>query len=261
MPRLGLGTWPMDDATAERIVSVASELGYRHFDTATKYGNERGVGAGIRASGLPRGDIFVTTKLNGDFQGEERAVAGLEAALERLDLEYVDLLLIHWPLPGRGEYVSTWKTFEALLDSGLTRAIGVSNFKTAHLRRLIAKTDVVPAVNQIQVNPQIPRLEQRQFHAANGIVTESWSPLGSGKGLLDSRVLASIAVAQGRTPAQIVLRWHLQHDLVPIPRSTGIDRLRQNLGVFDFELTAQQMLALDALAVPGAGVDSDLEGH
>lgn len=261
MPRVGLGTWPMDDSAAERVVSAAAELGYRHFDTATKYGNESGVGAGIRASGLPRGEVFVTTKLNGDYQGEGRAVAGVEAALERLGMEYVDLLLIHWPLPDRDEYISTWRTFETLRDSGLTRAIGVSNFKTAHLRRLIADTEVLPAVNQIQVNPQIPRVEQRQFHAAEGIVTESWSPLGSGKGLLDDDALATIARGHERSPAQVVLRWHLQHGLVPIPRSTSIDRLRSNLEVFDFELTEPQMRAIDALAVPGAGVDSDVDGH
>lgn len=259
MPRVGLGTWPMDDSAAERVVSAAAELGYRHFDTATKYGNESG--AGIRASGLPRGEVFVTTKLNGDYQGEGRAVAGVEAALGRLGMEYVDLLLIHWPLPDRDEYISTWRTFETLRDSGLTRAIGVSNFKTAHLRRLIADTEVLPAVNQIQVNPQIPRAEQRQFHAAEGIVTESWSPLGSGKGLLDDDALATIARVHERSPAQVVLRWHLQHGLVPIPRSTSIDRLRSNLEVFDFELTEPQMRAIDALAVPGAGVESDVDGH
>lgn len=261
MPRVGLGTWPMDDSAAERIVSSAAELGYRHFDTATKYGNESGVGAGIRASGLPRGEVFVTTKLNGDYQGEGRAVAGVEAALERLGMEYVDLLLIHWPLPDRDEYISTWRTFETLRDSALTRAIGVSNFKTAHLRQLIADTEVLPAVNQIQANPQIPRLEQRQFHAAEGIVTESWSPLGSGKGLLDDDALATIARVHERSPGQVVLRWHLQHGLVPIPRSTSLDRLRSNLEVFDFELTEPQMRAIDALAVPGAGVDSDVDGH
>lgn len=185
----------------------------------------------------------------------------MEAALERLGMEYVDLLLIHWPLPDRDEYISTWRTFETLRDSGLTRAIGVSNFKTAHLRRLSADTEVLPAVNQIQVNPQIPRVEQRQFHAAEGIVTESWSPLGSGKGLLDDDALATIARVHERSPAQVVLRWHLQHGLVPIPRSTSIDRLRSNLEVFDFELTEPQMHAIDALAVPGAGVDSDVDGH
>lgn len=261
MPRVGLGTWPMDDAAAERIVSAAAELGYRHFDTATKYGNERGVGAGICDSGLPRDEVFVTTKLNGDFQGAGRATAGLEAALERMEMEYVDLLLIHWPLPGRDEYVSTWNTFETLFHSGLARSIGVSNFTPAHLRRLIAETTVVPAVNQIQLNPQIPRQEERRFHASAGIVTESWSPLGSGKGLLDSEELAVIARVQERTPAQVVLRWHLQHGLVPIPRSTDTGRLRSNLEVFDFELTAQQMQTIDGLAVPGAGVDPDVDGH
>lgn len=261
IPQIGLGTWPMDNATASRVVYEAARLGYRHFDTATKYGNERGVGSGLRASGLSRDDVFVTTKLNGDFQGGDRAVRGLDAALDRLGLDEVDLLLIHWPLPARDEFVSTWRTFEALAESGRARSIGVSNFTEEHLRRLIDETGTVPAVNQIQVNPQIPRLAQRDFAAAHGIVTECWSPLGSGKGLLESSEVGRIARAHGRSPAQVVLRWHIQYGMLPLPRSTDPGRLAQNLEVLDFELSPDDVSALDALAVPGAGVDARVEGH
>ncbi|HEY1157223.1 MAG TPA: aldo/keto reductase, partial [Arthrobacter sp.] len=178
IPQLGLGTWPLDDEQVAAAVVQAVEAGYRHIDTAVKYGNERGVGNGIRASGVDRSELFITTKLDGEFQGHDRAVTGLEGSLKRLGLDYVDLLLIHWPLPGRDQYVSTWQTFERLKAEGKVRSIGVSNFKPAHLERLMAETDVVPAVNQIQLSPAITRTAEREFHARHGIVTESYSPLG-----------------------------------------------------------------------------------
>ena len=265
IPQVGAGTWPLNDAEAEDVVATAIELGYRHIDTATRYGNETGVGAGIRRSGIPREALFVTTKLDGEFQGSDRAIGGLDAALERLGTGYVDLLLIHWPLPARDAYVSTWRTFEKLQAKGLARAIGVSNFTPAHLDRLAAETSVVPAVNQIQISPAIERLEQRAYDAAHGIVTQSWSPLGgrSGAGsLLAEPVLVDIATRLGRTPAQVVVRWHVQQGLVVIPKSSDRTRLAQNLDVFSFELSADDLAAIATLSQgPDAGVDSDREGH
>ncbi|OJX79857.1 aldo/keto reductase [Leifsonia sp. 71-9] len=263
IPQLGLGTWPLDDTDVEKAVIAAAELGYRHVDTAVKYGNEVGVGRGVAASGVPREDWFVTTKLDGEYQGKDRAVAGLDASLDRLGLEYVDLLLIHWPLPARGEFVSTWETFIRLREAGKARAIGVSNFKPAHIDALIAATGVVPAVNQIQLSPAITRREQRAYDTEHGILTESWSPLGGGSGdLLSSRVLARVAEKHDRTPAQTVLRWHLQNGLVVIPKSANPQRMADNLGAFGFELDADDLAALDTLDEgPDAGVDSDRSGH
>ncbi len=265
IPQVGAGTWPLTDAEAADTVAAAIEVGYRHIDTATRYGNETGVGEGIRRSGLAREELFVTTKLDGEFQGSDRAVGGLRAALDRLQMEYVDLLLIHWPLPQRDEYVSTWRTFEKLHAEGLARAIGVSNFTPAHLDRLAAETSVVPAVNQIQISPAIVRLEQRAYDEAHGIVTQSWSPLGGRKGagsLLAEPVLVAIAERLGRTPAQVVVRWHVQQGLVVIPKSSSRERLAQNLDVFSFELSADDLAAIGTLSQgPDAGVDSDREGH
>lgn len=263
IPQLGLGTWPLDDAQVADVVESAIGLGYRHIDTAVKYGNEAGVGEGMRRSGLDRADLFVTTKLDGPYQGNDRAVAGLADSLERLGLEYVDLLLMHWPAPWLDQYVSTWKTFEKLRDEGLARSIGVSNFKPAHLERLAAETATVPAVNQIQLNPHVVRAEQREYDAAHGIVTESWSPLGGdGARLLDSPVLAEIGQRHGKTPGQVVLRWHVELGLVAIPKSATASRLAENLDVFDFALTADDLAAIATLSQgPDAGVDSDRTGH
>ncbi|GAB2455859.1 2,5-diketo-D-gluconate reductase A [Conyzicola lurida] len=262
IPQIGLGTWPLDDDEVASVIVAATGLGYRHIDTAAKYGNETGVGAGIAASGLARDELFVTTKLDGQFQGDDRALAGLDASLQRLKLDYVDLLLIHWPLPGRDEYVSTFRTFAALQESGKARSIGVSNFKPAHLERLVAETGITPAVNQIELNPYVVRAEQRAANDHLGIVTESWSPLGPNTGLLtDPRILA-IAGAHDRTPGQIVLRWHVQQGLVAIPKSRTPERLADNLEVFDFELTADELATIAEFSEgPDAGVDSDVTGH
>jgi len=263
IPQLGLGTWPLDDEQAATAVVQAVEAGYRHIDTAVKYGNERGVGNGIRACGVDRSELFITTKLDGEFQGHDRAVAGLEGSLARLGLEYVDLLLIHWPLPGRDQYVSTWQTFERLQAEGKVRSIGVSNFKPAHLERLMAETDVVPAVNQIQLSPAITRSAEREFHNRHGIVTESYSPLGgSGAGLLDAPVLSQLAEKHGKTPGQLVLRWHIQNGLVTIPKTASPERMAENLDVFDFVLDPQDLAELSILDEgAGAGNDSDKTGH
>ena len=262
MPRLGLGTWPMDDDQAEAAVLAAVEAGYRHIDTAVKYGNETGVGRAIALGGVDRGELFVTTKLDGTYQGDDRAVAGLEESLGRLGLEYVDLLLIHWPLPARDEYVSTWLTFERLLADGLTRAIGVSNFTPAHLQRLAEETSVVPAVNQVQLSPYTPRHAEREYAVAHDIVVQSYSPLGAGNDLLHADPVQELAGRYHRTPAQIVLRWHVQQGLVPVPKSTDPTRMATNAAVFDFELDEDDMAQLATLdRGPGAGVDPDVTGH
>lgn len=262
IPQLGLGTWPLDDHQVERTIVEAVAIGYRHIDTAVKYGNEVGVGLGVKRSGVDREDLFVTTKLDGTYQGADRAVDGLEGSLARLGLDYVDLLLIHWPLPARDEFVSTWETFIRLRDAGKARAIGVSNFKPAHIDRLIAETGVTPAVNQIQLSPAIQRREQRAYDTEHGIVTESWSPLGAGGDLLRSPVLAEIAEKHEKTAGQVVLRWHLQNGLVAIPKSSNAQRLAENLDVFGFELDATELAAIDTLDEgPDAGVDSDHSGH
>jgi 2,5-diketo-D-gluconate reductase A len=263
IPQVGLGTWPLDDEQAATAVVQALEAGYRHIDTAVKYGNEEGVGNGLRASGVDREDVFITTKIDGDFQGNDRAVEGLEGALKRLGLDYVDLLLIHWPLPRRDEYVSTWKTFERLQAAGKVRSIGVSNFKPAHLERLMAETEVVPAVNQIQLNPAITRTAEREFHERHGIVTQSYSPLGGdGAGLLNAPILSQLGEKYGKTPGQLVLRWHVQNGIVTVPKTANPERMRENLNIFDFALDAQDLAEL-AILDEGteAGNDSDVTGH
>ncbi|MFJ4170822.1 aldo/keto reductase [Paenarthrobacter sp. NPDC089714] len=262
IPQLGLGTWPLNDAQVAEAVVEAVSHGYRHIDTAVKYGNESGVGDGIRRSGVNRDELFITTKLDGEFQGSGKAVAGLDGSLKRLGLDFVDLLLIHWPLPRRDEFVSTWKTFEELQASGKVRSIGVSNFKPAHLDRLFAETDIIPAVNQIQVSPSIPRALAREFNQSHGIVTESYSPLGASSELLNAPVLAKIGEKHGKSPGQVVLRWHVQQGLVAIPKTANPQRMQENLDVFGFELDQDDLAGLQTLdGGPDAGVDSDVQGH
>lgn len=262
IPQIGLGTWPLDDAAVAPVIVSALEAGYRHIDTAARYGNERGVGQGIRDSGIPRAELFVTTKLDGAYQGQDRAVAGLDESLRRLGLDYVDLLLIHWPLPQRDEYVSTWQTFERLAAAGKARSIGVSNFKPAHLDRLQTETSVCPATNQIQLSPRTTRAEQRAYDQAHGIITVSWGPLAPGTDLLEHPTLARLAEQYGKTPAQIVLRWHIELGLVAIPKSASPTRIAQNIQIFDFALTPEEVAAVTAIDT-GAdpGVDSDTSGH
>jgi 2,5-diketo-D-gluconate reductase A len=262
IPQLGVGTWPLKDKEAADAVATAIDLGYRHVDTAAKYGNEKGVGEGIRRAGVAREELFVTTKLDGKFQGDDKALAGLEQSLKKLKLEYVDLLLIHWPLPKLGKFSSTFRSFKKLQDAGKVRSIGVSNFKPGHLDTLINGTGLVPAVNQIQLDPTIPRLAQREYDEKHDIVTVSWSPLGAGGELLRHPTILSIAEQHGRTPGQVVLRWHVQQGLVAIPKSSNPGRLAENIAVFDFELTASDLAALGELSGgPDAGVDSDRSGH
>jgi len=262
MPVLGLGTWPMDDAAAEAAVVEAFGRGYRLVDTAYAYGNERGVGAGVRASGVPREEAFVTTKLNGEWHGEREAGDALRASLDRLGLDYVDLYLIHWPVPWRDRYVDAWRGLLRLRDEGLARAVGVSNFKPAHLDRLIEATGVAPEVNQIQLDPTVARAAAREYHAAHGIVTQSWGPIGHGRGVVEHETVRRIADRLGRTPAQVVLRWHLDLGLTAVPKTATPGRMSENLDVFGFSLTDADHADLAALdRGEDAATDSDTTGH
>jgi 2,5-diketo-D-gluconate reductase A len=247
VPLIGLGTARVTDQDeARRIVLEALEVGYRHVDTAAKYDNEVGVGRGIAESGLPRNHVFVTTKLRGSQQGAETRTA-LRQSLDRLGLDHIDLYLVHWPLPRIDRFVESWKIMEELRDEGLTRAIGVSNFLPEHLDRLAAESSTVPAVNQIELHPREPQQAQRDDDARRGIVTESWSPLAKGD-LLAEPVLADIGRQYGKSPAQVVLRWHVQQGLVAIPKASHVDRLRANLDVFDFALADGDLGRIATLA-------------
>jgi len=250
----------MNDADAERAVSTALELGYRLIDTAENYRNEVGVGRALKNA--PRDEMFVTSKFNARWHSVEGARTAFEASAEKLGVEYLDLLLIHWPNPQQDRYVEAWKGLIALRDAGLVRAIGTSNFKPTHLQRLIDETGVAPEVNQVQLSPVWAKAAEREFHEEHGIVTEAWSPLGKGTQLLSHPAVLEIAKAHERSPGQVVLRWETQQDVVPIPKSANRGRLAENLAVFDFELTEAELAALNALdgtAKPAA--DSDRAGH
>ncbi|MFD5567730.1 aldo/keto reductase [Streptomyces cadmiisoli] len=247
MPQLGFGVWQVPDDEAEHAVATALEAGYRSIDTAAIYGNEEGTGKAVRASGLPREEVFVTTKLwNGD-QGYDATLRAFDVSLGKLGLDYVDLYLIHWPMPSKGKFVDTYKAFESLLSDGRVRAIGVSNFLPEHLERLIDETSVIPAVNQIELHPHLQQHTVREFHAEQGIATEAWSPLGSGRGLLEVPAIVAIAQKHNRTPAQVVLRWHLQLGNVVIPKSVTPSRIKENIDVFDFTLDTEDLAAISAL--------------
>jgi diketogulonate reductase-like aldo/keto reductase len=239
MPQLGLGVWQVDDKIAPEVVTAAFEAGYRHIDTAAAYGNETGVGRAVAAAGLPRDEVFITTKLQNADQGFDSTLRAFDASLAKLGLDYVDLYLIHWPAPGRDAYVDTWKAFERLYADKRVRAIGVSNFHIPALRRLFAETDVRPTVNQIELHPGFPQDELRAFNAENDIVTEAWSPLAQGD--LSSPALRELADKHGRTPAQVVLRWHLQLGNVAIPKSRTPARIAENIDLFDFRLDNDDM--------------------
>ena len=247
MPQLGFGVWQVPDDQAQGAVETALEAGYRSIDTARIYDNETGVGRAVAAAGVDRDDLFLTTKLwNGD-QGYDTTLKAFDASLERLGLDYVDLYLIHWPLPARDLYVDTWKAMERIRSEGRARSIGVSNFTRSTLDRLIAETEVVPALNQIELHPYLNQEDMRRADAAHGVLTEAWSPLGQGKGLLEDPVLTSIGAEHGKTAAQVVLRWHLQLGNVVIPKSVTPSRIRENIDVFDFELEAGDVDAISAL--------------
>jgi 2,5-diketo-D-gluconate reductase A len=261
IPIIGYGTWPIPDREAEDMVAAALDVGYRLIDTAEMYRNEEGVGRGIRASGIDRDEAFVTTKLSQRWHGYEEAKQAFANCSKRLGLDYIDLFLIHWPNPRLGKYVEAWRGMIELLEQGDVRAIGVSNFKPSHLQRLVDETGIVPHVNQIQLNPWVSRAAERDYHKSHGIVTESWAPIGKGGGLLGDPVIDDMARARSRTPAQVVLRWHLQLGLIPIPKTARRERLAPNLDVFDFSLSDEEMVVISELDNGERGaVDSDTTG-
>ena len=237
IPQLGFGVFQIDPGDTAPAVTHALEVGYRHIDTAEMYGNERGVGEGIRASGLDRGELYVTSKLNNGFHRPDDARRAFDRTLNELGFEYVDLFLIHWPLPMlyEGDFVTTWKTLEEFRQDGRARSIGVSNFQVEHLERLAAETDTVPAVNQIELHPYLLNHEVRAYDEEHGIATEAWSPIAKGQ-VLDDPVVIEIADRVGRTPAQVVLRWHIQRGNIVFPKSVTPERIRENFEIFDFEL-------------------------
>jgi 2,5-diketo-D-gluconate reductase A len=247
IPRIGLGTWPLDDEQAADAVETALAVGYRLIDTAARYGNEAGVGRGIARAGVPREEVFVTTKLRGAQHGYEAALAGFEESRARLGLDCVDLFLIHWPLPARDLYVDTWRAFIALHERGLVRSIGVSNFTPTHIERLVDETGMSPVVNQIEAHPYFAQTETVALDADRGIVDEAWSPLGLGGDLLRDPVVDRLAREHEVTAAQVVLRWHVQRGTIPVPKSADPQRQAQNLDVFGFELSDSQMAALARL--------------
>ncbi|WP_434453202.1 aldo/keto reductase [Lentzea sp. E54] len=247
MPQLGFGVWQVPDAEATPAVAEALKAGYRSIDTAAAYGNEAGTGEAIAQSGVDRDDIFVTTKLWNDDQGYDATLRAFDTSMKKLGLDVLDLYLIHWPTPARELYVDTWKAFVRLRKEGRVRAIGVSNFQPAHVRKLIDETGVAPAVNQIELHPYFQQSELRAFNAEHGIRTEAWSPLGQGGELLNDPVIAEIAARHNRSAAQVVLRWHLQIGNVVIPKSVTPSRIRENIAVFDFELSEEEIAAVSTL--------------
>jgi 2,5-diketo-D-gluconate reductase A len=256
IPQLGFGVWQVPDGDASNIVGQALRAGYRLIDTAAGYGNEKGVGEAIRDSGLPREDLFVTTKLKTSDHGFDRTLRAFEESLSLLKLDDVDLYLIHWPKPSLGLYVETWRAFIRLRDEGRVKSIGVSNFTIEHLKRLIGETGVAPVLNQIELHPRFQQRALREFGAGHGILTESWSPLGRGR-LDDNPVLADLASKYRKSWAQIVIRWHLDNGLVVIPKSVTPQRILANFDVFDFRLSPDDMARISELDDPKGRVGSD----
>ncbi|MFJ1299522.1 aldo/keto reductase [Pseudomonadota bacterium AL_CKDN230030165-1A_HGKHYDSX7] len=250
MPQLGLGVWQVPNEQASAAVKTALDAGYRSVDTAAIYGNEAGVGEGLRAGGLGRRELFVTTKLWNDKHDYDAAQRAMDESLQKLGLAYVDLYLIHWPVAGSDKFLDAWRAMVEMKEDGRARSIGVSNFTRENLELLIDQTGVVPAVNQIELHPGFAQRELRAYHAEQGIATESWSPLGQGEALHD-KVIAGIAQRLGKTPAQVILRWHLQSGLIVIPKSVTPARIAANIDVFGFELTADDMAAIDAIPEGG----------
>jgi 2,5-diketo-D-gluconate reductase A len=246
IPQLGFGVFQVPPEETQEVVEQALDVGYRHIDTAAAYRNEKGVGAAIDASGLAREDLFVTTKLWNSEQGFDSTLAAFDASLGRLGFEYVDLYLIHWPVPSEDRFVDTWRAFERIHEEGRARTIGVSNFRVEDLERLEAEAEVRPTVNQIELHPRLQQAELRAWHADHGIVTEAWSPLAQGE-LLDDETIAAIAERHGKTPAQAILRWHLQQGNVVFPKSVTPERIRENIELFDFELSDAEMAEFERL--------------
>jgi diketogulonate reductase-like aldo/keto reductase len=250
IPAIGFGTWPLRGREAVDAVNSALEVGYRLVDTAVNYDNEADVGEAVRTSGLRREDVFVTSKLPGRHHGYDDAIGSVEESLGRMGLDHLDLHLIHWPNPSVGKYVEAWRALIECRERGLVRSIGVSNFTPAHLERIIAETGVTPAVNQVELHPYFPQVEQLQAHAAMGIRTSGWSPLGKRNAPYREPVVVAAAERTGATPAQVVLRWHVQRGSLPIPKSATPSRQVENLDVFGFELTDDEVAAITALGRP-----------
>lgn len=248
MPQIGLGVFKVEEGNqVEEAVRAALDAGYRSIDTAAMYGNEEGVGRAIKESGIPREELFITTKLWNDDQGYESAFTALQASLDKLDLEYLDLYLIHWPKPAQNKYKETWKAFEEMYTNGKIRAIGVSNFHQDHLDDLLTDAQVVPAVNQIEMHPMLIQSELREYCNQKGIAVEAWSPLMRGGELLEHPVISSIAQAHNKQPGQIVLRWHIQLGVIVIPKSVTPERIAANIDIFNFELTSEEMEQISSL--------------
>ena len=256
IPQVGLGVWQTPNDTAVTAVKAALSAGYRHIDTAAIYENEAGVGEGIRASGVDRSEIFLTTKLWNSEQGYDSTLKAFDASLKRLGTDYVDLYLIHWPAPKRDQYVATWKAFIQLQKEGRARSIGVSNFYPEHLQRVIDETGVTPVINQIELHPDFPQKEARAYHDKHRIATQSWSPLGQGT-LLENPVVAKIAAKHGRTPAQVITRWHIDNGLVVIPKSVTPSRIEENFKVFDFKLDDEDIKTFATLEKDGRRIGPD----
>jgi diketogulonate reductase-like aldo/keto reductase len=246
IPQLGFGVWQVPVQRTEKVVNTALDAGYRSIDTAAAYRNESGVGQAIVSSGLPRQELFITTKLANSDHGYDSALRAFDASLGRLGLDYLDLYLIHWPLPKRDRYVGIWRALEKLYAEDRVRAIGVSNFSVPQLRRLIDETEIVPVVNQVELHPNLQQVALREFHATRGIVTEAWSPLAQGA-LLSDPTIKAMAAKYGKAPAQIVLRWHLQLGNVVIPKSVTPSQIVENIDVFDFELADDDMTGIGEL--------------
>jgi len=246
IPQLGFGVYQVDPEETKAATLTALEVGYRHIDTAEMYGNERGVGEAVRECGVPRADIFVTSKLNNGFHARDDALVAFDRTMATLGLDYLDLFLIHWPLPAVGDYVETWRAMEEMHASGRVRTIGVSNFQPHHLHRLLDETETVPAVNQIEVHPFLTQDDLRAFNASHGIVTEAWAPIARGRVLSDPTII-EIAERVGRSAAQVTLRWHVQRGDVVFPKSVTRSRVEENFALFDFELSASDVAAITAL--------------
>ena len=259
IPQFGFGVFQLEPDVTAQTLRTAFDAGYRHIDTAQMYGNEEQVGQAIAESGLPRDELFITTKLNNDRHGADQVPAAMDESLRKLGLDHVDLFLIHWPQPKQDRYVETWGAFEKLASDGKARSIGVSNFTVAHLERLAAETATVPAVNQIELHPNFPQPELRAYHAAHGIATEAWSPIGGqGSELLGDERLVALAEKYGKTPAQIVLRWHIQLGNIVFPKSATPSRIAENIDVFDVELAGDDLGAIAELDNDGrVGPDPD----
>ena len=256
IPQIGFGLWQMSDDEATRATSEAFAAGYRSIDGASIYRNETGLGRALKETDLKRSEFFITTKLWNESQGYDSTLKAFDTSLSKLGLDEVDLYLIHWPSPHRNLFVETWKAFVQLKKDGRAKSIGVSNFRPDDLRKIIDATGVTPVINQIELHPQFQQHELRAFHKKNGILTESWSPLGQGQ-LLSNTTLKTIAARHHKTPAQVIIRWHLQSGLVAIPKSVTPSRIRENFNVFDFELDASDMKTIDSLDQPTGRIGPD----